>query len=162
MDLKKGFEKFLENKVNLDKTRIDRLKSAHNELREQLTGVEEIKEIYVNDYLQGSYILKTGIKPVGDGEYDVDIILELNLKDKDGKYIMDGYLVTQWLYDILSNLPSYKDKVIFPPKPRSVRIKYSNQLRLDISPVHFNNEKDPALIVPDWKETNPKGFKKGI
>ncbi|MGV8019132.1 MAG: nucleotidyltransferase [Ignavibacteria bacterium] len=159
MNLKKGFEKFLDNKVNLDKTRIDRLRSAHNELRDLLTDQEEVKKIYVNDYLQGSYKLKTGIKPVNGGEYDVDVILELDLKDDNGNYIMDGYSVTNWLYNILTGIPAYKDKVEYPPKTRSVRIKYAKELRLDISPVHYNNDEDPVLIVPDWKPTNPKGYR---
>lgn len=159
MNLTTGFDKFLE-KVNLDKTRIDRLKSAHNELRDALKAVEEIKKIYVNDYLQGSYILRMGIKPIKDGEYDVDIILELNLKDEKGNYIMDGYAVLSWLYNILYKIPAYKDKVEYPPKKRSVRIKYAKDLRLDISPVHYRDDNDPVLIVPDWKETNPKGFRK--
>jgi len=159
MDLKKGFEKFLENKVNLDKTRIDRLKSAHNELRSVLTEQDEVKKLYIDDYLQGSYRLRTGIKPVNGGEYDVDVILELNLKNDKGEYIMNGYLVTEWLYNILKDIPAYKDKVEYPPKTRSVRIKYAKELRLDISPVHFNNDKDPVMIVPDWKLTNPKGYR---
>lgn len=158
MNLTTGFNKFLE-KVNLDKTRIDRLVSAHNELRDALRANDEIKKYYKNDYLQGSYALKLGIKPITGGEYDVDIILELDLKDEDGNYVMDGSQVLYWLYEILSKMPAYKDKVEYPPKKRAVRIKYAKDLRLDISPVHFKNEKDPVEIVPDWKLTNPRGFK---
>ncbi|RPI19491.1 MAG: hypothetical protein EHM58_01395 [Ignavibacteriae bacterium] len=158
MNLTTGFNKFLE-KVNLDKTRIDRLISAHKELREALRANDEIKKYYKNDYLQGSYALKLGIKPISRGEYDVDIILELDLKNSDGNYIMDGSQVFYWLYEILSKMPAYRDKVEYPTKKRAIRIKYAKDLRLDISPVHFKNEKDPVEIVPDWKLTNPRGFK---
>lgn len=160
MILKTGFDKFMD-KINLDKTRIERLQSAHNELRDVLREHEEIKKYYINDYLHGSYALHMGIKPTDtNARYDGDILLELNLKDDDGNYIMEGYSVILWLYNILKEIPAYKDKVEYPnSNARSVKIKYSKDLALDISPVHFNDDNDSVLIPPDWKETNPKGFK---
>lgn len=152
MNLTTGFNKFIE-KINFDQNRKDNLISAHNTLREYLEKDDEIKEFLIKTKLQGSYATNTAIKPVGYGEYDVDIAVFLNLKDSNGHYIMPGYSVMNWLYNIIIKYSDYKGKA--QQKTRSVRIKYSNQLRLDVTPLHYVND-NLSYIPPDWKETNPE------
>jgi len=154
MNLITGFNKFLE-RINLDQTRKDNLISAHNTLRGYLEKDEDIKNYLIKTKLQGSYATNTSIKPVGDGEYDVDIAVFLNLKDSNGNYIMSSYSVMNWLYNIIVKYSDYKNKA--QQKTRSVRIKYSNQLSLDVTPLHYING-DLSYIPPDWKETNPEGL----
>ena len=65
------FQDFLRDYVNLNDTRLDRLKSGvrgvNGHLKEHLTGYQKMEP-------QGSYAFRTLIKPVDDNdEYDADI-----------------------------------------------------------------------------------------
>jgi hypothetical protein len=156
MELKKGFEKFID-KISLNQTRIDNLISAHNTLRDILKSDEEVKKYFLESFLQGSYALHTAIKPLTDGEYDVDIILSLNLKNE-GEFIEIAHYIVNWLHGRINSYKSYNNKC--EAKTKCVRIAYSADLRLDITPVHSDEKgSDELFIPPYWDETNPRGFK---
>jgi hypothetical protein len=119
------FDDFLKSEVNLNQSRLDRL-SGHVEairkfLRENLNDYEKIEP-------QGSYALRTIIKPVRDGqEYDADILVYMSIDDeKDPKdYINE-------LYNCLAASSTYEDKV--HRRTRCVWLDYAGDFHLDMVP----------------------------
>lgn len=53
--------------------------AGHEELRDRLTSDDELSEIHVADFLQGSYARRTAVRPIGDEKSDVDVVFVTNL-----------------------------------------------------------------------------------
>lgn len=156
MVLNSSFEKFLD-RIKLDDTRAGKIQAAHNTLRDYLAEDDEIKPRFYESFLQGSYRLNTAVRPQGDGEYDVDVILSLNLKKDDGT-MMVAKDVIEWVANRLKLSDRYKEKV--KPRRRCVRVNYAQGLHMDITPAHCDGNTDGVLLVPpDWSESHPKGFR---
>ena len=66
------FQEFLSNEVNLNETRLQRLNQSSSAVD---TFLRENLDSYQKTERQGSYGLKTIIKPVGSREYDADMLL---------------------------------------------------------------------------------------
>lgn len=120
-----AFNKFLDEVVNLNQSRIDIL-NGHVDaieafLRENLNSFIKIEP-------QGSYATKTIIKPVNKNqEYDADIqIFVEHDEEKEPKDYIDE------LYDLFSGNGIYKDKV--KRSSRCVTLNYANDFHLDCVP----------------------------
>lgn len=111
-------------------------------------------------YPQGSISLGTTVKPVGQEEYDIDLVcLAPSLQPA----ISPGFL-KKLIGDRLRSSGRYRD--LLEEKPRCWRINYANEFHLDITPAIAN----PACgnggeLVPDkklekWKASNPKGYRR--
>ncbi len=108
-------------------------------------------------YPQGSFRLKTTIKPTSHEEYDLDFVAELP---------MDSAMTPSELYEnivrILKHDGQHNDMVKL--KSRCVRIVYANDFHIDIMPGKLINEITHEIIVPDKKlsnwyhHSNPIGF----
>lgn len=73
---------FFKNFVSIiapSKSTRDELISAHTTLRTRLSQAEDLKDIYVGTFLQGSYRRSTGIRPAKDKRADVDVVLVTSL-----------------------------------------------------------------------------------
>ena len=118
------FEDFLDNEVNLNETRLKRLSDSVSAVSEFLS---KNLDSYEKTERQGSYALRTIIKPVNNHEYDADILLYMEYdSDKEPKdYINE-------LYKCLKDNKNYKDKV--HRKTRCVYIDYAGDFHLDIVP----------------------------
>lgn len=119
------FDDFLKEVVNLNKTRLDRLDRSVNAVKEYLN---KNLEFYESVKPQGSYALKTIIKPVKDGqEYDADIQLFMKYdKAREAKdYIED-------VYNCFLGSDTYKDKV--HRSTRCVTLDYAGDFHLDVVP----------------------------
>lgn len=119
------FTDFLNDVVNLNQTRLDRLDTS-------VKAVKEFLEKNLNSFIgiepQGSYGLKTIIRPVKKGqEYDADIQLYMNYDpDKDPEdYISE-------LYDCFRGSDKYKEKA--RRKTRCVTLDYAGDFHLDVVP----------------------------
>ncbi len=119
------FIDFLDDVVNLNQARLDRL-SGHVQavtdfLKENLNSFGRVEP-------QGSYGLKTIIRPVKEGqEYDADIQLHMKYEeDKEPK----AYI--QELYDCFRGHGTYKEKV--HRKTRCVYLDYAGDFHLDVVP----------------------------
>ena len=119
------FDEFLRDHVNLNPARLDRLNRSVKAVTEFLS---KHLESYVGVEPQGSYGLKTIIRPVKDGqEYDADIQLHMKYqKDKEPK----AYI--QELYKCFRGNGNYKDKV--HRKTRCVYLDYAGDFHLDVVP----------------------------
>ena len=118
------FQDFLSNEVNLNKTRLDRLNDSSSAVN---TFLSSNLDAYEKTERQGSYGLKTIIKPVGTREYDADMLLYMTYdEDKEPKdYIKE-------VYDCLRGNDNYKNKV--HRRTRCVYIDYAGDFHLDLVP----------------------------
>ena len=125
------FRKFLSKEVNLNETRLQRLNGSSSAVT---TFLSENLDLYKKTERQGSYGLQTIIKPVGDHEYDADMLLYMTYdEDKEPKdYINE-------VYNCLRENDNYKDKV--HRKTRCVYIDYVGDFHLDIV---------PCITQEDW------------
>lgn len=76
------FERFLRN-IRPTEDERGEMKSAHETLREQLWVAEDLKDILVADFLQGSYRRFTATKQCGDRAPDVDLVVVTTLHEED-------------------------------------------------------------------------------
>ncbi len=121
----KFFEDFLTKEVNLNETRLTKLNDSISSVTVYLSKNLESYEKKIER--QGSYALRTIIKPINNHEYDADILLFMKFDpDKEPKdYIND-------LYNCLKNNKNYEK--IAHRKTRCVYIDYTGDFHLDIVP----------------------------
>lgn len=81
MKLPTYFKDFLAN-IALTPNQISRIKDTHKTLRKRLNDDEELSEMIIDTFLQGSYKRYTAIRPKNDERSDVDVVVVMNL-DKD-------------------------------------------------------------------------------
>ena len=118
------FQQFLSDEVNLNETRLQRLKGSSSAVD---TFLSTNLDAYEKTERQGSYGLKTIIKPVGTCEYDADMLVYMaHDEGKEPKdYIND-------VYNCLRANDNYKDKV--HKRTRCVYIDYAGDFHLDLVP----------------------------
>ena len=118
------FNEFLSDHVNIDQTRLDKLNdhvaAVTTHLSRHLGSFEKVER-------QGSYALRTIIKPKGNREYDADILLYVKFQQGKGPsdYINEAY-------NCLRQHGTYKDMV--RRKTRCVMVDYAGDFHLDIVP----------------------------
>ncbi len=157
MILRDAFKEFASS-INLDETRSKRIQQAHYAVRDFLAADEEIAPFYYETFLQGSYRLHTAVKPLADGDFDVDVILSLNLRRSSDGLLYAGGAIIQWVADRLKQCENYKDRITV--KNRCVRLDYAQGFHLDITPAHCSGDLAGTLLIPrDWKESHPKEYK---
>lgn len=78
MKIDSYFNDFLSN-IRLTSSQKDDLKRGHKTLRERLNADEDLKDIIISTFLQGSYRRSTAVKPVNNKRADVDVIIVTNL-----------------------------------------------------------------------------------
>ncbi len=115
------------------------------------------KYISLNIYPQGSFRLKTTVKPLGNDEYDLDFVAELPKES-----VMTPKELYDHIYRILKNDGTHNEMV--EQKSRCIRVNYANDFHLDIMPGKLVNESTHEIIVPDkelkhwYHHSNPIGF----
>ena len=119
------FNELLRDEVNLNERRLERLQAGvrgvNGQLKDHLTGYQRIEP-------QGSYALRTLIKPVDDkDEYDADIQVVIN---PNPKWEARDYI--QAVYDALKKNRNYADKLRL--KTRCVTVDYAGDFHLDVVP----------------------------
>jgi hypothetical protein len=80
MDLPSDFKEFLQKIRPTENQRSD-LQTGHRTLRDRLNDDEDLKNVLISDFLQGSYRRATAIRPSGDRRSDVDIIVVTKLSE---------------------------------------------------------------------------------
>lgn len=110
-------------------------------------------------YPQGSLRLGTTVKPLSDGEYDLDLVYELQM---DYNLIPRPVAMLDLLEMRLRQHGTYRDKV--ERKNRCVRVNYSGQFHMDILPAALDLAcggtcvRVPDRSTQDWKPSNPRGY----
>ena len=118
------FNEFLSNHVNINQSRLndlnDHVAAVTTHLSRHLEAFEKVER-------QGSYALRTIIKPKENLEYDADILLFLEYQPgkKPAEYINDPY-------NCLRGHGTYRD--MLHRKTRCVMVDYAGDFHLDIVP----------------------------
>jgi len=117
-------------------------------------------------YPQGSLKLQTAVKPLGQDEFDVDLVFFTpNVSTND----IEPMELNRLIGNRLRENDDYKRMMNASPDQgrlkRGWRITYANEFHLDITPsinnhveVHSNSELVPDRKVQDWKPSNPKDY----
>lgn len=127
MTLVDQFAAFLENKVNLNPDRIATLDERVEAITSYLRTHEAFADIFVDVTPQGSYAHRTIIKPVGNKEYDADVLLVLQ---EQTDWTPAQY--TSELKKALEASQYYKGKT--HKRTRCVCVDYAGDFHVDIVP----------------------------
>ena len=146
MKHQKYFKDFLAEEVNLNETRLDRLNRSTSAVVEYLS---KSLDSFEKTERQGSYALRTIIKPVNGREYDADVLLFMEYDpDKEPKDYINA------VYDCLRENDTYREKS--HRKTRCVYIDYVGDFHLDIVPCvtdgedqYVCNRKENELEITD-------------
>ena len=133
MKLNTYFKDFLTN-ISLSEHQISIIKATHKTLRKRLKDDEEISDIIIGTFLQGSYKRYTSISSKNGEKSDVDVVVVLNL-DKDE---IEPNKIFDLFEDFLKE--HYEDKYKFNNK--SIKITLSDvDIDLVIT-IPFDNSDD--------------------
>jgi hypothetical protein len=149
------FGHFLNDSVNIDDTRLSRLDGSFDAIRKFIKK-SAYKAKVMSFYRHGSWAHKTIIRPVGNKEFDADIVAFV--KPVEGWTAAD--YVNQ-LFDLFKADATYKDKV--QRHTYCVTIVYANQRRMDIVPcvvgrVGDDDQEVCNRITNTFSESRPQKY----
>ena len=128
MKLVEHFNTFLVDVINLNQTRIDRLKARVDAIVVAVEGFEVYSDILIDTTPQGSWAHRTIIKPAGiAGSFDADVVAFVKPHDE---WTPADYI--DHLYDQFKAHGTYSDKV--SRKTRCVTIQYAGDFSIDVVP----------------------------
>ncbi|ELV8750301.1 nucleotidyltransferase [Vibrio vulnificus] len=123
----KIFKDFLNDVVNLNQTRINKLTASSGSVIEFIKNHDEFKNIFIEDSAQGSYGHRTIIKPLAGKEFDADIVIFL--KEQEGWEPKD---YVNKMKSALESNATYKK--MLKQGNRCVCIDYAGDFHIDIVP----------------------------
>ena len=137
------FNEFLDDEVNLNQSRLDRLNTSVTAISEFLS---QKLDSYIKVERQGSYALRTIIKPVEDDqEYDADILLYMDYSsDKEPKDYLNE------LYSCLGENKVYAEKA--RRKTRCVVLDYADDFHLDVVPCITSGDDEQCICNNETNE----------
>jgi len=130
MDTKEAFNNLVENHVDLNSDRKQKIKEKIETIKSFIKNSDEFKDIYKDLLPQGSYRQDTIIKPAKDDkEFDVDVLLVL---EEVGSWEPKDYINN--LASIFEKSDRYKDIIDKRGKTRCVTLNYVGDFHMDIVP----------------------------
>ncbi|MEW1807532.1 cyclic GMP-AMP synthase DncV-like nucleotidyltransferase [Pseudarthrobacter sp. NPDC080039] len=132
------FKAFLTEKVNLNQSRLNLLSQRVTAIENFLSNDEVFGEYVTEVIPQGSYAHGTIIKPVGNKEFDADVLVPMDSVDG---WNPSDYV--QKLYEAFGRSASYKS--MRSRKKRCVTIDYAGDFHVDVVP--FVNRYDTAYVT---------------
>ncbi|BAS55238.1 hypothetical protein NIES2135_54920 [Leptolyngbya boryana NIES-2135] len=123
------FRDFLKDEVNLNPTRLEVAKAGIKTMENFLRRNDLFKDSIIDITPQGSYRQETIIKPFGDSDFDVDLLISLRK--------FDGWEPKDYLNNLHQEFKStirYADLVDRRGKSRCVTIDYANDFHIDLVP----------------------------
>ena len=157
------FKTFLKDVVNIDDTRLNKLKSRVDAVYKALKADPVVGPLISGRSPQGSWAQRTIIKPKPKGEYDADFLLVMRERpDWEPKDYSNA------VYNALSRHPTYS-KQVHGRKCRCVWLKYAPEngvgCHLDIVPLvtlatgrRVIVNRDNNTWEPAYGSTNPQGL----
>ncbi|QQX76487.1 MULTISPECIES: nucleotidyltransferase [Aequorivita] len=150
----------LAESLELDESRSKRMESAYNAIYDVLKADPIFfSKVDFVVYPQGSKAIGTTTKPIGQDEFDLDIVVQI----RESYHIYTSSEIYNHLIRVFKNNQLYKPKLI--EKNRCARINYEGDFHLDILPGCIIIETEDKLMVPDrelasWTSSFPKGYSK--
>lgn len=140
------FNAFLINKVNLNQTRLNLLSKRISAIETFLTNDEVFGEYVAELVPQGSFAHGTIIKPVGNKDFDADVLVPLD--EVDG---WDAKDYVQKLYEAFGRSSTYKS--MRSRGKRCVKIDYAGDFHVDVVPfVTRGSSTYVTNRISDWFE----------
>ena len=144
--------------LDLTASQLEKIETAYRGVGSWLANSDNPILVDAEIYSQGSVRIKTAVKPIGQDEFDVDLVLYLpNARNADRDEIMEAVRSRLNAHGTYSKLLS--------ELPRGFRINYTGEYHLDITPGKEHEQfwlNGQPLWVPDkreeFKESNAKGF----
>ena len=146
---------FLINTVNLNQTRLDLLQSRVESIY-ATAAMDDVLGPFVEEYIpQGSWAHRTIIRPVGNREFDADILLKITERpewaDDKKKYVTE----TLAAFD----RSAYAGKT--EKHTRCIRIIYADDCHVDVVPyVELDDGREVIIDTKanEFESSNPQGF----
>ena len=151
MKLHSYFANFLDNTVNLKDARIETLNKRVDAIWSFLRSHDVFGEFFIDLIAQGSYGQRTIIKPVGNREYDADVLLSLK---EHPDWTPAQY--THELYKAFDASGRYNGMA--HRRTRCVFIDYADPFHIDVVPYVENRKEITNNKTDDWEQTDPEGF----
>lgn len=152
MKLVSDFKDFLSDTVNLNQTRLERLKERVETIKDFIRGSEW--EPRISTFIeQGSWAHDTIIRPVDGGEFDADLLVKV--------YAVHGWSAAQYVRElgrIFLDSGRYGDKTVV--HDYCVTITYADECKIDIAPLVMDREYQGTLEVcnkrkDEFEESQP-------
>lgn len=156
MKLISFFKKFLEDTVNLNKTRYDIATTGIGAITDFLKSNENLKNYFVGISPQGSYRQKTIIRPSSDEhEFDVDLLFDMK---RENAWEPKDYLSK--IADEFRATDRYSDLVDTRNKSRCVTIDYESDFHIDIIPSIQSNVGSVIMnkTTNEYEQTDGEGY----
>lgn len=127
MKHQKIFTQFLNDTVNLNQTRLNKMESASASVVKVVKNSDSFKDLFIASSPQGSYGHRTIIKPLPNKEFDADIVIFLN---KHEDWSASDYVSE--IYRLFKGNSIYTDMVHY--NTRCVYLDYAGDFHIDIVP----------------------------
>lgn len=148
-------------KIQLNKVDHDKAVNRYNIISQYLTGIHaDVLGASPIIYPQGSFRTRSTISSYRNDDYDIDLILELNIAwDHDPNAVLD------FLHEVMDNGKGRLQFESVEKKRRCVTLNYSG-MHLDITPAVFVDPNNMRVVSifdthpnrPDHALANPEGF----
>jgi hypothetical protein len=126
MKLHSYFRNFLDHTVNLDDARIEKLNQRVDAISSFLRAHEVFGELFIDVIAQGSFAHRTIIKPVGNREYDADVLLSMKQHP--------DWTPAQYTQELYKAFDGGRYKGMAHRRTRCVFIDYSDPFHVDVVP----------------------------
>lgn len=151
----RSFDEFLKDVVNLNATRLDKLNSSYEAIKNFLRDSDYAPKIS-QFFRHGSWSHKTIIRPVDGKPFDADVMMFVRAED--------GWSAADYvnkLADVFEDSAVYKDK--YQTYSHCVTIEYAGDRKMDIAPCVVGREVDEKVEVCNrdedvYEETDPEGY----
>lgn len=145
------------NKLQLQPSLYDSAERRYDTISKIIQEDAVFERIPLRIYPQGSFRLKTTVKPLKGNEYDLDFVVELPKNSN-----MTPRQLYDHIYRILKNDGVHGD--MLEKKSRCIRVVYANDFHMDIMPGQEVNRETNEIIVPNYElirwyhHSNPIGY----
>ncbi|WP_435235288.1 SMODS domain-containing nucleotidyltransferase [Psychromonas sp. PT13] len=161
MKHQKIFTQFLNDTVNLNQTRLNKMESISTTVINVLKDSDPFKDLFIASSPQGSYGHRTIIKPLPSKEFDADIVVFVSENEA---WSASDYV--KEVYKVFKNNVTYTDMVHY--NTRCVYLDYAGDFHIDIVPcmVKKSNvmlDKDEYFVcnraTNEFEPTDPEAYK---
>lgn len=149
--------------LKLDSTRSGRVQRARSRFEVTTRNNPILRPLYRSLFLQGSLNLGTAIRPIGENEFDADVVLLLDVRKLPLRSITPRG-VLDVIEQQLREVKTFDARI--ERRDRCFRIDYAGDFHLDILPAHadvtYTSTSAPLLIAnratDNWEETHPQAY----
>lgn len=153
-------------KLRLSETAYGQARDRYHAVAEWLNADgSNLRQFDPDIFSQGSFRIRTTVRPVGDTEYDIDLVCIVDATTSD---FPQPVALLDLIEARLREHGTYKSMV--ERKRRCIRLNYANEFHMDIlpacpNPSGFKFHREHCLLVPDrelhdWVDSNPRGYAK--